>query len=292
MELDAINWIMEKAGRIPLLTKDEELVCGRNVQAWMAVRSVQDPTPAQRKVIRIGRRSYDRFYNGNLRLVIHIAKRYRQRAVHLDFSDLIQEGCIGLGRAIEMFDPTRGYKFSTYAYWWIRQSITRAIAVQDRTIRLPVQASDQLSKVRNWVPKFEYEHGRKPTTAECAEYAGCSEQAMKNYLLHNSWVVSLDAPVAELERGDSTLLNLIPDLQDDPLDASETEVLLDRLDRHFPALNDQQKQILGHRFGLTGDDPKTLHAIGKELNVSRERVRQVEKVALRALRHRITQGAA
>ena len=286
-EADGINWILEQAGRVPLLSKDEELICARNVQAWLPIRGIKDPTPAQKRIIRAGQRAYDRFYRGNLRLVIHIAKRYTKRATTLDFLDLIQEGALGLGRAIELFDHSRGYKFSTYSYWWIRQSITRAIAVQDRTIRLPVQAFDQLSKARNWVPEFEREHGRRPTTAEIAKHCGCSEQAMKNYLLHDNWIVSLDAHIKGERKNESTLLELIAGEASDPLESAEVDLALNRMAEQFEQLPEKQQQVLTMRFGLDGEEPKSLVAVGKHFGNTRENIRTTELRALRSLAHRI-----
>jgi len=291
MERDGVGWILDQAGKEPLLSKDEELIHARNVQRWMAIRDVENPTPAQKQVFRAGRRSYDRFFRGNLRLVVHIAKRYTGRTQTLDLNDLIQEGMSGLARAIELYDSARGYKFSTYAYWWIRQSITRAITTQDRLIRIPINAHEVLNKMRFFVPKFEEANNRKPTAAECAEHLGVAEATIRRYLHHNNWVFSLDAKISDKD-DNSTYLDMVADEKGASDEEREDDLLLDRMRAHFEQLPDAYKHALIRRYGLDGNDPQTYQTIGSEVGVSRERIRQREGKALLALRMQLNKREA
>ena len=220
---DSVRYFLDQAGRIPLLTVDEELLVARDVQRWIAMRD-QDDCP--RKVRRRGERAYNRMFSANLRLVATVAKKYVYITKSLEFADLLQEGCLGLSRAIEKFDPTRGYKFSTYAYWWVRQSVTRAVTQQDRVIRLPVTAIEAFSKLKRWAPVFQAEFGRAPTIEECALEAGVSVSAMEAYMAHLHRTQSLDRVANDDITGASSIVDLIPNGDEEsPMDviAEETE---------------------------------------------------------------------
>ena len=162
---DCLGWFLECAGRTVLLTADEEIFLGKRVQAWQPLkdRLRHELTKEEKKIVYHGRRAKKRFFEGNIRLVIKVAKKYVPRVRTLDLSDLINEGSIGLNRAIEKFDPTRGYKFSTYAYWWIRQAVERAIAISERTIRLPMHGNVAILKLKMWFPVFIEPHQTHPT---------------------------------------------------------------------------------------------------------------------------------
>jgi len=283
---DPISWYLSTIGRVPLLTPAEEIELGNQVQAMM--RLVEDNreenyTDKQKRTIRLGRRSKERMMKANLRLVVSVAKKYQGKG--LELLDLIQEGSLGLERAVEKFDPTRGYKFSTYAFWWIRQSMTRAIACQSRTIRLPVHLAERLSAVRKVSLDLAHKLGAMPSRKEIAEAMEMPIEELDSLLRQALTTSSLDAPVNG-EEGRSFLGDLIADTSHaEPLDQVERSIHHEQLGRWLSHLTDQERQVLELRFGLEGEERHTLAEIGRMLDVSRERVRQVELKALRKLRH-------
>ena len=283
---DPISWYLSTIGRVPLLTPAEEIELGNQVQAMM--RLVEDNREAEysdqeKRTIRLGRRSKERMMKANLRLVVSVAKKYQGKG--LELLDLIQEGSLGLERAVEKFDPTRGYKFSTYAFWWIRQSMTRAIACQSRTIRLPVHLAERLSAVRKVSLDLAHKLGAMPSRKEIAEAMEMPIEELDSLLRQALTTSSLDAPVNG-EEGRSFLGDLIADnSQAEPLEQVERSIHHEQLGRWLSHLTDQERQVLELRFGLEGEERHTLAEIGRMLDVSRERVRQVELKALRKLRH-------
>jgi RNA polymerase primary sigma factor len=282
---DSMTWYLASIGREPLLTPAEEIELGNQVQAMMRlVESDRSDFSAQeRKIIKIGRRSKERMMKANLRLVVSVAKKYQGKG--LELLDLIQEGSLGLERAVEKFDPTRGYKFSTYAFWWIRQSMTRAIACQSRTIRLPVHLSERLATVRKVSLELAHKLGAMPSRQEIAEAIGMPVQELDALLRQALTTSSLDAPI-NADEGRSFLGDLIADnSSEEPLDQVERGMHQEQLGRWLDHLTDQEREVLGLRFGLDGRERHTLAEIGRQLDVSRERVRQVELKALRKLRN-------
>jgi RNA polymerase primary sigma factor len=285
---DSITWYLSSIGREPLLTPAEEIELGNQVQIMMRmVEAGRDDYSAQeRKIIKIGRRSKERMMRANLRLVVSVAKKYQGRG--LELLDLIQEGSLGLERAVEKFDPTRGYKFSTYAFWWIRQSMTRAIACQSRTIRLPVHLSERLTTIRKVSLELAHKLGAMPSRQEIAEAINMPLDELDSLLRQSLTTSSLDAPV-NAEDGRSQLGDLIADVNtEEPLDKVERGMHQEQLGRWLSHLTEQERDVLTLRFGLDGQERHTLAEIGRQLEVSRERVRQVELKALRKLRN-ITQ---
>ena len=287
---DPVSWYLATIGRIPLLTPAEEIELGNQVQAMMALtedgtREFEDGelTTAQRRLLRIGRRAKERRMKANLRLVVSVAKKYQGKG--LELLDLIQEGSLGLERAVEKFDPTRGYKFSTYAFWWIRQSMTRAIACQSRTIRLPVHLSERLTTIRKVSLDLAHKLGAMPSRVEIAEAMDIPLDELDSLLRQALTTSSLDAPVNG-EEGRSFLGDLIADSSlDEPLEIVEQRIHHEQLGRWLSHLSEQEQHVLRMRFGLEGNERHTLAEIGRLMEVSRERVRQVELKALRKLRN-------
>jgi RNA polymerase primary sigma factor len=271
---------------VPLLTPAEEIELGNQVQAMMRLvedNRDEDYSDQEKRTIRLGRRSKERMMKANLRLVVSVAKKYQGKG--LELLDLIQEGSLGLERAVEKFDPTRGYKFSTYAFWWIRQSMTRAIACQSRTIRLPVHLAERLSAVRKVSLDLAHKLGAMPSRKEIAEAMEMPIEELDGLLRQALTTSSLDAPVNG-EEGRSFLGDLIADNSHaEPLEQVERSIHHEQLGRWLSHLTDQERQVLELRFGLEGAERHTLAEIGRMLDVSRERVRQVELKALRKLRH-------
>ncbi len=282
---DSISWYLASIGREPLLTPAEEIELGNQVQAMMQLEEQKkdDYSPQERKTIKIGHRSKQRMMKANLRLVVSVAKKYQGKG--LELLDLIQEGSLGLERAVEKFDPTRGYKFSTYAFWWIRQSMTRGIACQSRTIRLPVHLSERLTTIRKVSLELAHKLGAMPSRPEISEALNMPLEELDSLLRQSLTTSSLDAPI-NADEGRSFLGDLIADSSaEEPLDLVERGMHHEQLARWLDQLTEQEREVLGLRFGLNGQDRHTLAEIGRQLDVSRERVRQVELKALRKLRN-------
>ena len=260
---DPVKVYLKEIGRVPLLTPDEEVD--------LAVR-ISNGDEAAKK----------RLSEANLRLVVSIAKRYVGRGML--FLDLIQEGNLGLIKAVEKFDYTKGYKFSTYATWWIRQAITRAIADQARTIRIPVHMVETINKVMRVSRQLLQELGHDPTSEEIAREMGMSVDKVREILKIAQEPVSLETPIGEEE--DSHLGDFIPD--DDapaPSEAASYTLLKEQLISVLGTLTPREERVLKLRFGLEDGRARTLEEVGKEFNVTRERIRQIEAKALRKLRH-------
>ncbi|MEB3207386.1 MAG: RNA polymerase sigma factor, RpoD/SigA family, partial [Synechococcus sp.] len=286
---DPITWYLATIGREPLLTPAEEIELGNQVQTMMSLLEeeageiTREFTDHENKLIRIGKRAKQRMMKANLRLVVSVAKKYQGKG--LELLDLIQEGSLGLERAVEKFDPTRGYKFSTYAFWWIRQSMTRAIACQSRTIRLPVHLSERLTAIRKVSLDLAHKLGAMPNRQEIAEAMAMPIEELDGLLRQSLTTSSLDAPVNG-DEGRSFLGDLIADSSgEEPLDRVERGMHQEQLGRWLSQLSDQERQVLQLRFGLEGQERHTLAEIGRQLDVSRERVRQLELKALRKLRN-------
>ncbi len=260
---DPVKVYLKEIGRVPLLTSEEEIE--------LAIRISQNDAEAKR-----------RLSEANLRLVVSIAKRYVGRG--MQFLDLIQEGNLGLIKAVDKFDYTKGFKFSTYATWWIRQAITRAIADQARTIRIPVHMVETINKVKKTNSQLLHENGRDPTAEEIAERLDMPVEKVREILRVAQEPVSLETPIGEEE--DSHLGDFIPD--DDaqaPVDAASMALMREQLAEVLKTLTPREARVLSLRYGLEDGNPKTLEEVGKEFNVTRERIRQIEAKALRKLRH-------
>ena len=279
-----MTWYLATIGREPLLTPSEEIELGNQVQKMMGLTEtkVNEFSPQELKAIRVGRRAKDRMIKANLRLVVSIAKKYQGKG--LELLDLIQEGSLGLERAVEKFDPSRGYKFSTYAFWWIRQSMTRAIACQSRTIRLPVHLSERLTTIRKVSLDLAHKLGAMPSRQEIAAAIEMPIEELDSVLRQSLTTSSLDAPI-KADEGNSCLVDLIADsYTESPLELVQRSIDQEQLALWLNHLNQQEREVLSLRFGLDGHNRHSLAEIGRNLDVSRERIRQVELKALRKLR--------
>lgn len=280
---DSVTWFLTSICREPLLTPSEEIELGNHVQRMMKIIGNRIPISAEEaRALRLGKKSKERMMKANLRLVVSVAKKYQGKG--LDLQDLIQEGSLGLERAVEKFDPTRGYKFSTYAFWWIRQSMTRAIATQGRAIRLPVHLSERLTLIKKVTQELTHKLGEIPTRKEIAEEMGLSIEEIDSVLRQSLTTSSLDEPVNANE-GKTFLGDLIADTQNiEPLEEIEINMYKEQLGKWLSHLNEQEKQVITLRFGLDDSKRMTLTEIGKIMEISRERVRQIELKSLRKLK--------
>jgi RNA polymerase primary sigma factor len=284
LSADSIGWYLSSIGRVPLLTAAEEIELAHHVQAMKRLQELpaEQHTPRQKHQIRMGCRARDRMMAANLRLVVSVAKKYQNQG--LELLDLVQEGALGLERAVDKFDPAMGYKFSTYAYWWIRQGMTRAIDNSARTIRLPIHVSEKLSKMRRITRELSHRFGRQPNRLELAHAMGMEPEELEELISQSAPCASLDAHA----RGDddrSTLGELIADpSSNESMDTMDRSLQKEHLGAWLAQLNERERRIIELRFGLAGQEPLTLAEIGRQINVSRERVRQLEAKAILKLR--------
>ena len=286
---DSISLYLKEIGRVPLLTAAEEVELAKRMERGDLAKArleegVEDPIEKEYLlwVVRDSERAQEHLIKANSRLVVSVAKKYVGRGV--PFLDLIQEGNIGLIRAVNKFDYRRGYKFSTYATWWIRQAVTRAIADQGRTIRVPVHMYEQINRLTRTSRQLVQELGREPTTEEIAEALGVSPKKVEQVIRVSQRPLSLEMPVGEEE--DSYLGDFIPDEDaQSPTDEASRQLLREVIDEIFASLSPREVRILQLRFGLVDGYNYTLEEVGRKFGVTRERIRQIEAQALGRLRH-------
>jgi RNA polymerase primary sigma factor len=286
---DLVRIYLREIGRVPLLTAEAEVELAKSIEAGLFAEEklhggfpLMDVASAElAELAAEGLRAKQRLIEANLRLVVSIAKRYIGRG--LVFLDLIQEGNLGLIRAVEKFDYTKGYKFSTYATWWIRQAITRAIADQARTIRIPVHMVETINKMARVQRQLHQDLGREATAAEIAEELGLSQERVAEIQRIAQEPVSLQAPIGE---EDSDLGDFIEDADAVvPMEAAAFIMLQDQLEQILHNLTPREQKIIQLRFGLMDGHPRTLEEVGREFGVTRERIRQIESKTLSKLRH-------
>ena len=295
---DSVRAYLRDIGRIPLLEHDEEILLGREVQRLMEIRACEEllHNPSQeelaqsleltlkelRRQIRDGEKAKEKMVNANLRLVVSVAKKYTKR--NMELLDIIQEGTIGLVRGVEKFDPGRGYKFSTYAYWWIRQGITRAIAEKSRAIRLPIHITENLNRLKKAQRELSQLNGEMPTLNQLSETLDLTVDEIRDLMCKAKQPTSLEIKIGENK--DTALIDLLED------ETQLSEMLLTRscikddINELLNDLPEMQAAVLSMRYGIGHDvlEPMSMTAIGQILNMSRDRVRTLEQKGLRALR--------
>ncbi|TVR21285.1 MAG: sigma-70 family RNA polymerase sigma factor [Anaerolineaceae bacterium] len=285
---DTVGLYLKEMGRVPLLTTEEEVTLAMRVEAGMQaeknLRKSPDSARATewRMLVQDGLSAREHIIEANTRLVVSVAKKYMNRGV--PFLDLIQEGNLGLMKAVTKFDYRRGFRFSTYATWWIRQTITRAIADQGRTIRVPVHMSDRIRKLYRIMRDLEQEYGRKPTVEEIAAQMETDPRKVQ-WMLRVSWQpLSLEQPVGDNE--ESELGNFIEnEAEETPVKSTHDKLLLEKIEQLLQTLTPREARILRLRFGLQNGRSYTLEEVGQKFGLTRERIRQIEGRALRRLRH-------
>jgi RNA polymerase sigma factor (sigma-70 family) len=289
-EEDLVRLYLSDIGQYSLLTKDDEVRLAQVIEAGIRAKAELSAADEElgprrrelRRLIRDGESAQQIFVKSNLRLVVSIAKKYQ--ASGLPLLDLIQEGNLGLMHAVEKFDWRKGFKFSTYATWWIRQAITRGIANTGRTIRLPVHAGDTLTRLQKARSRLELKLGRPPTQAELSEEVEIPEDKVVEALRFALEPLSLSEPLRD--DGDAELGDIVEDRSaQSPFEVAATSMLPDEITRLLHPLDDREREILRLRFGLDRGEPRTLEEVGEYFNLTRERIRQIEARAMSKLRH-------
>ena len=299
MSSDTIDWYLESIGRVPLLTADQEITLGRQVQEWMALKDYLKnqgkdeqlsllttevqfdhsglTEQQQKRIMRIGKRAFDRMYSANLRLVVSVAKKYTGMTVNLEMQDLIQEGNVGLARAVEKFDPSLGYKFSTYSYWWIRQGITRAISQHDHTIRLPLHAYEKVGKIRKFSRDYNQQFGYMPPTQVICDTFKLTPAELDRMTMVSVGCVSLHQRCAMGSSEHSMLMDIIPAPEPDEKDFDCIEQQI--VEEALPSIKEQMTEMEGKVFeaAFFTRRHESRAQIARDLGITGERARQHEK---------------
>lgn len=294
---DSVRSYLRDIGRIPLLEHDEEIILGRRVQRLMEINELKAelnadneslagvldiPLKQLKREIREGEKAKDKMVTANLRLVVSVAKKYTKR--NMELLDIIQEGTIGLVRGVEKFDPGRGYKFSTYAYWWIRQGITRAIAEKSRAIRLPIHVTENLNKLKKAQRELSQINGYMPSVFQLSEHLDLTVDEIKDLMCKARQPTSLEIKIGE--NRDTALIDLLEDETQLPDTILERQCIKEDMREMIADLPEMQAAVVSMRYGIGEDilEPMSMTAIGQVLNMSRDRVRTLEHKALRELR--------
>ena len=297
---DSVRSYLRDIGRIPLLEHEEEILLGRKVQRLMHLKKVKEDTGCNdneslakvmdmslkqlKRELHEGEKAKDKMVTANLRLVVSVAKKYTKR--NMELLDIIQEGTIGLVRGVEKFDPHRGYKFSTYAYWWIRQGITRAIAEKSRAIRLPIHVTENLNKLKKAQRELSQLNGQIPDVFQLAEYLNFTVEDVKDLMCKSRQPTSLEIKIGE--NRDTALIDLLEDETQLPERLLEQSCIRDDISDLIDDLPEMQASVIRMRYGIGPEvlEPLSMTAIGQILNMSRDRVRTLEHKGLKTLRER------
>ena len=302
MSSDTIDWYLQSIGRVPLLTADQEITLGRQVQEWMALKKFLKnqgkdeqlsllttevqfdhsglTEKEQKRIMRAGKRAFERLYSANLRLVVSVAKKYTGLTVNLDMSDLIQEGNVGLARAVEKFDPTLGYKFSTYSYWWIRQGITRGISQTDHTIRLPIHAYEKVGKIRKFSRDYNQQFGYMPPTQVICDTFKLTPEELDRMNMVAIGCVSLHSTARRSKQmganDSSMLMDIIPAPEPDeqPFDCIEKQIVEEVLPSIKEQMTEMEGKVFEAAFFTQRQDSRA--QIARDLGITGERARQLE----------------
>ena len=295
---DSVRAYLRDIGRIPLLEHEEEILLGRKVQRLMEIKEIESemeiqsqddlagilgiPVKDLKRQLREGEKAKDKMVTANLRLVVSVAKKYTKR--NMELLDIIQEGTIGLVRGVEKFDPGRGYKFSTYAYWWIRQGITRAIAEKSRAIRLPIHVTENLNKLKKAQRELSQINGEMPNVFQLAEYLEFTVDEIKDLMCKSRQPTSLEIKIGE--NRDTALIDLLEDETQLPEMLLERQSIKENMREIIHDLPEMQAAVVRMRYGIGEEilEPMSMTAIGQVLNMSRDRVRTLENKAMRAIR--------
>ena len=295
---DSVRAYLRDIGRIPLLEHEEEILLGRKVQRLMEIKGVESEMGITnnndlarilgielkdlKRQIRDGEKAKEKMVTANLRLVVSVAKKYTKR--NMELLDIIQEGTVGLVRGVEKFDPSRGYKFSTYAYWWIRQGITRAIAEKSRAIRLPIHVTENLNKLKKAQRELSQMNGEMPNVFQLSDYLGLTVDEIKDLMCKARQPTSLEIKIGE--NRDTTLMDLLEDETQLPETLLEQACIKEDMRAMIKDLPEMQAAVIAMRYGIGEEiiEPMSMTAIGQVLNMSRDRVRTLENKALKALR--------
>ena len=302
LSTDAMRDYLSAIGRVPLLTREQEILYSKRVQRMMTLLAEKEklekklglepnlktwaaavglPPEELTPALQQGQQAKKKMIESNLRLVVSIAKKYQKR--NMELLDLIQEGSVGLERGVEKFDPSKGYKFSTYAYWWIRQAITRALAVKSRTIRIPIHVTEKINKIKKTERKLAQKLGRTATIAEVADELGVKLEDLRKCLKANQQPVSLDLRVGDDK--DTEFSEAIASDGVSPEDNAAHNLMCQDVREILSSLPQKEREVLSLRFGLENGQALSLAQVGKKMNLSRERVRQLETRAITSLRY-------
>lgn len=291
---ETVDWMIRQSKRYPLLTPEQEITYGRQVQAWQALKDLSNPTAKQQTLIKRGQRAFNHFYRSNIRLAVAAARRYIGVRCTLDPEDLIQEGLLGLERAIVKFDPARGYKFSTYAFNLIHRSIGRAIDNHGRTIRIPVHGIDRVRQIERYIDSQVALTGEKPTLAQAAQALGFPMDTLRLYVLHFNALISLDQPLPNSfnSSGEMTYLDVVAEQAPKSNWVVESFGDAEELQTAIEQLTPGQRAVIELMYCSDADDKPTLQAVGDQLGIVREAARQKHLRALKALRMQLNVVAA
>lgn len=286
-----IDTYLNQIGKYRLLTPEEEITLGKRVQRMLQLKEKEgELTPEEKREVRLGEQAQEKFVRANLRLVVTIAKKYIRITKSLDLMDLVQEGNIGLVRGVQKFDPSRGYKFSTYAFWWIRQAMTRALGTKDRMLKLPSKVADMATHWSRRVSDLSQQLGRIPTDSELAEEFGCSQDEVALFRERGMVrMVSLDAVYND--DSDGTLHEVLVDTSSLNAETAVDQIFYsgykEMLKDAIELLPDRERDMLKRRWGFVGETPQCYSEIGRAYGISRERVRQVVQTAERKLKYQL-----